>query len=322
MGGGTGLSCLLSGLKNVSLRPQPASSRIPKRLAPNLDAIVTVTDDGGSSGRLRRELNVIPPGDLRNCLVALAKDELLMTRLFRYRFPGSGDLRGHSFGNLFLTALSEITGDLLHALELTSEVLAIQGTIHPATTQNVQLRAELASGAIVKGETAISQSSVPIRRVQLDCPDCLAVPAALSAIRDADIITFGPGSLFTSVIPCLLVGEILEAVLSAAALKVYICNIMTQPGETTGMNASDHVRRLVDHAPGLSLDAIVVNRSTFSSRTLAKYRREGSAPVAVDRKELQQFGAKVIMRNFAREADYVRHDPNRLARCVVELCHR
>lgn len=319
IGGGTGLSCLLSGLKNLSLRPTPTLARSLELNRQNIHAIVTVSDDGGSSGRLRRELNVLPPGDLRNCLVALAKDELLMTRLFRYRFRGSGNLSGHSFGNLFLTALSDITGDLLHALELTSEVLAIQGKIHPATTQIVQLCAELEGGKLVRGETQISKSSFPIRRVFLEPADCPAVPAALAAIAEADVLTFGPGSLFTSVIPCLLVPGILEAVKSSSALKVFISNIMTQPGETTGMTASQHIRAFLEHAPGCPLDAIVLNRSVFSRRSLAKYRKENSRPVVIDRAALQQFGARLVQRNFAREANFVRHDPDRLARTVLEL---
>src|SRR5438093_1310544 len=244
IGGGTGLSTLLRGLKKFTT---------------DLSVIVTVTDDGGSSGRLREELNVLPPGDIRNCMIALSEDEHLMSRLFRFRFSSEGGLHDHSFGNLFLTAMAGITGDFAEAVRLTSEVLAIKGTICPSTNSHVQLRAELENGSWVEGETRITQSRSPIRRVQLNPPDTLPLPDALEAIRTADLITIGPGSLYTSLIPNMLVKQVIAAVRDARAVKIYIQNIMTQPGETEGYSAADHVEALAAHCDGVLFPNVLLN---------------------------------------------------------------
>ena len=229
VGGGTGLSTLLSGLKTY-MSKEPVSTRAC--WVETLTAVVTVTDDGGSSGRLRDEFQILPPGDIRNCIVALAEDEHLLTRLFQYRFESEGELSGHSFGNLFLAALAGITGDFLEAIKVSSEVLAIKGRIFPSTVQDVALVAELMDGRVIRGETNIVESRSRIKRLRLSSEVCSPLPETLEAIKHADIITIGPGSLYTSIIPNLLVDGILDSMRDSAALKVYICNIMTQPGET------------------------------------------------------------------------------------------
>src|SRR6185436_899981 len=243
IGGGTGLSTLLRGLKSG-----PG----------DISVIVTVTDDGGSSGRLREELNVMPPGDIRNCMIALSEDEHLMSRLFRYRFNSRGELHGHSFGNLFLTALANVTGDFAEAVRLTSEVLAINGVIYPSTNSQVSLRGQLADGTWIEGETRITTSGKRIQRVCLEPADARPLDGALEAIENADIITLGPGSLFTSLIPNMLVKEIPEAIRRSNAVKVYVQNIMTQPGETDGMNVVNHVNALMNHCGGQMLFSKIV----------------------------------------------------------------
>src|SRR5579872_1023918 len=239
IGGGTGLSMLLRGLKHFVARRRHESERHP---ISDLAAIVTVTDDGGSSGRLRREYRVLPPGDIRNCLVALSQDEALLGRLFQYRFHSGRGLRGHSFGNLFLTALSNITGDFTRALRVSSEVLAIRGRIFPSTNQLVTLEAVLEDGKILAGESRIGKSRVPIRRVKLSPRTVKPLPEVLEAIAAADLIVMGPGSLYTSVIPNLLVSGVAEAIQKSPATRVYIANVMTQPGETREYTLADHVK--------------------------------------------------------------------------------
>src|SRR5262245_30852190 len=230
LGGGTGLSSLLLGLKEYvgkqSLDGRPVVEA--------LTAVVTVTDDGGSSGRLREEFQILPPGDIRNCMVALAEDEHLLTRLFQYRFESEGDLHGHSFGNLFLAALAGVTGDFLEAIKVSSEVLAIKGRIIPSTAEDITLVAKLEDESVVEDETNITKSRTPIARLMLSHPDCRPLPESIKAIAEADIITLGPGSLYTSILPNLLVHGVVDAIKASPALKIYICNIMTQPGETTG----------------------------------------------------------------------------------------
>ena len=305
IGGGTGLSTLLRGLKNG-----PA----------HLSVIVTVTDDGGSSGRLREELNVMPPGDIRNCMIALSEDERLMSRLFRYRFNGKGDLHGHSFGNLFLTALAEVTGDFAEAVKLTSEVLAIKGVIYPSTNSQVSLRGLLNDGSWIKGETKITASGKKINRISLDPADARPLDAALEAIAAADIITLGPGSLYTSLIPNLLVRDICESVKRSRALKIYIQNIMTQPGETDGMSVADHVEALVEHCDGQMLfSKILLNSGIPSSQLLSKYEAEHAAFVKVDRDRLAAMGLEWIERDMLSEDEVIRHDPDRLAKAVYEM---
>src|SRR5882724_1765528 len=241
IGGGTGLSALLSGLKKYT---QPFGSAV------DVTAIVTVTDDGGSSGRLRREFEVLPPGDIRNCMVALSEDEALLSKLFQYRFSGGKGLKGHSFGNLFLTALTNLTGDFAQAVKVSSEVLASLGRIYPATQSNVILEAELENGRIVVGESKISKSRSHIKWIRLKPRICKPLPETLEAIERADLITFGPGSLFTSVIPNVLVQGIPQAIRRSRALRAYFVNLMWQPGETIGFRASDHVDAIHRHAGG------------------------------------------------------------------------
>jgi uncharacterized cofD-like protein len=282
--------------------------------------IVTVTDDGGSSGRLREELNVMPPGDIRNCMIALSEDEGLMSRLFRYRFNGKGDLHGHSFGNLFLTALAEVTGDFAEAVKLTSEVLAIKGVIYPSTNSQVSLRGLLNDGSWISGETKITASGKKINRIFLDPADARPLDAALEAIAAADVITLGPGSLYTSLIPNLLVRDICESVRRSRASKIYVQNIMTQPGETDGMSVADHVEALVQHCDGqLLFSKVLLNSRMPSAQQLAKYEAEHATFVKIDQDRLAAMGLEWVERDMLSEDDVVRHDPNRLAKAVYEM---
>ena len=299
------MSTLLRGLKN-----SPA----------HLSVIVTVTDDGGSSGRLREELNVIPPGDIRNCMIALSEDEGLMSRLFQYRFSSKGELHGHSFGNLFLTALAAVTGDFAEAVRLTSEVLAIKGVIYPSTNSQVSLRGQLNDGTWVEGETKITASGKKILQIHLDPADARPLDAALEAIAAADVITLGPGSLYTSLIPNLLVKGICEAVQKSRASKIYIQNIMTQPGESDGMSVADHVDALVHHCSGqLLFSKVLLNNGIPSAQLLAKYEAENATFVKVDRDRLSNMGLEWVERDMLSEDDVIRHDPNRLAQAVSEM---
>jgi uncharacterized cofD-like protein len=313
MGGGTGLSALLHGLKQYA---RPAENNVP---SVDLTAIVTVTDDGGSSGRLRREFDVLPPGDIRNCMVALSEDSALLARLFQHRFQSGRGLKGHSFGNLFLMAMTQIMGDFPDAVKASAEVLKIAGRIYPSTTANVALEATLASGAKVVGETRISHSRQPIRSVRLRPRNARPLAAALTAIAEADVITFGPGSLFTSVIPNLLVEGIPAAVRRSPALKVYFVNLMWQPGETSDFRASDHIRALNRHAGGRLLDYAIVNIRPITSAVKKRYARESALPVENDIDNLFKMGLKVMAGNLAQISDKVRHDPSSSAGVVVKL---
>ncbi|HET9528845.1 MAG TPA: gluconeogenesis factor YvcK family protein, partial [Blastocatellia bacterium] len=279
IGGGTGLSTLLSGLKHFTGKDEfDVDSERPSWIE-TLTAVVTVTDDGGSSGRLREEFQILPPGDIRNCMVALAEDERLLTRLFQYRFESDGTLSGHSFGNLFLTALAGVTGDFLDAIRLSSEVLAIKGRIFPSTVENVDLVAELEDGRVIYGETRIVQSRARVRRLRLSCEDCKPLPETLDALKHADIITIGPGSLYTSIIPNLLVEGIVDAIRDSQALKIYICNIMTQPGETEDFTVEDHVRALYEYSHNLELDYVIVNSAPINDALREKYLADGAVQV-------------------------------------------
>jgi uncharacterized cofD-like protein len=320
VGGGTGLSMLLRGLKHHVARRKQEAVRMP---IADLAAVVTVTDDGGSSGRLRRDYAVLPPGDIRNCMVALSKDEALLGQLFQYRFSAGRGLRGHSFGNLFLTALAHLTGDFTEAVRLSGQVLAIRGRIFPSTHQLVTLEAEMDDGSVVAGETKISSSGKRIRRIRLVPRRVHPLPAALEAIRQADLILVGPGSLYTSIIPNLLVAGVAAALRRARATRVYIANLMTQPGETQGFSVADHVRAIYEHTgPGL-FDWIVVNRAPVSPRLLRRYRTEGAEPVKVDIAELQQMGLRCILDDLLEEDRVVRHNPDRLTRLLLEeFIHR
>src|SRR5213593_2502337 len=248
IGGGTGLSTLLKGLKHfVSLPVERSPSRTGEPVISELCAVVTVSDDGGSSGRLRKELNMLPPGDIRNCIVALSEDEALLSRLFQHRFL-KGGLEGHNFGNLFLAALTSITSDFSEAVRLSSEILVTRGHIYPATTSSVELEALMQDGSRVRGETNITASKGRIRELFLVPPSVGPMPQTLEAIASADLITIGPGSLFTSLIPNLLVRGISQAIVESRATKVYICNLMTQANESLGLTAADHIRALNAHA--------------------------------------------------------------------------
>jgi uncharacterized cofD-like protein len=312
IGGGTGLSALLAGLKRYAL---------PSTDGPAVDitAIVTVTDDGGSSGRLRREFDVLPPGDIRNCMVALSEDSAMLSRLFQYRFESGRGLKGHSFGNLFLMALTRIMGDFPEAVKASSEVLNIAGRIFPATTANVALEAILENGAHVVGETKISRSTQRIRQVRLHPRKAKPVAAALTAIAEADAITLGPGSLFTSVIPNLLVEGIPAAIRRSRAVKAYYVNLMSQPGETTEFTASDHVRSINRHAKGKLLDYAVVNIRPITSAMKRRYASQAAMPVENDIDELFRMGIKVMAGKLARHGETVKHDPEATAEVAVKL---
>ena len=317
LGGGTGLSTLLRGLKeHVVRRPDELASA--ERPISDLAAIVTVTDDGGSSGRLRRENRILPPGDIRNCMVALSKDEALMGRLFQYRFHAGHGLKGHNFGNLFLAALTHVTGDFIEAIRVTSKVLAIRGRIFPSTLSNVHLVATLENGRAVHGETRISASRERIRGLSLSPSRVRPLPAAIEAIDNADLILMGPGSLYTSVLPNLLIPEISAAIARSKAPRVYIANLMTQPGETTGYGLADHVCAILKHVPRLKIDCVVANRQAVSPAVERRYRAEGAAPVAVDLDKLKNLGCRVILDDLVEEHTVLRHNTQRLSRLLLE----
>jgi uncharacterized cofD-like protein len=301
LGGGTGLSTLLRGLKNYSS---------------NITAIVTVADDGGSSGRLRREIGVLPPGDIRNCLAALADEEKLLTELFQYRFQAGDGLNGHSFGNLFLTAMSEITGNLERAALASSHVLAIRGKVLPATLSDVSLWAQMDTGEIVRGESNIPKAKGKIVKFGCHPPNPPALPAVIRAINQAEYIILGPGSLYTSVIPNLLVPEIREAIAKSVAPKIYVCNVMTQKGETDGYTVADHIRA-IDQICGEKLfDAVLVQGRSPSPQSLQKYAEEYSHPVFLDREEVKKLGRRIVLANIMDEnpqLGYIRHNSQRLA---------
>lgn len=315
IGGGTGLSTLLSGLKQLV----GASSDGGVWLE-TLSAIVAVSDDGGSSGRLRDELQILAPGDIRNCMVALSEDSTLLARLFRHRFSGTGELGGHSFGNLFLAALTEVTGDFVEAVRLSSEVLASKGRIYPATISDVRLVAELADGTEVLGETEITASRASISRLRLEPEHCLPLPEALAAIRAADIITVGPGSLYTSLLPPLLVARVAESIGGSRAIKVFICNLMTQPGETDNYTARQHVATVLEHAPEIAFDYVVVNNHPISAEQAARYASDGARQIGLSDHKLEEaFGDEtaIARADLLDEDEKVRHDPEKLARVVV-----
>ncbi|RYG86178.1 YvcK family protein [bacterium] len=304
IGGGTGLSTLLRGLKHYSS---------------NITAIVTVTDDGGSSGRLAKDKGMIPPGDIRNCLVALADAEKAMTDLFQHRFRNdSGSLSGHSMGNLLIAALvDQAGGDFDRAVEIASDVLTIRGQVVPSTLAHTGLRATFDDGTIVSGETAIADARKRIRRIELTQVDAQAHGPALEAIAEADLICLGPGSVYTSVVPPLLVGGISAALAASDALKIYVCNVMTQPGESDAMTASEHVGAILDHVDGRAIDAVLVNTGVPSETALARYREVGQILVEADIDRIRARGVRVIPGNLVSETDVVRHDPAKVAARLV-----
>ncbi len=323
IGGGTGLSTLLKGLKWYV---NPASERpSPKSLKPqicDLSAVVTVSDDGGSSGRLRKELNMLPPGDIRNCIVALSEDEALLSKLFQHRFDKGSGLEGHSFGNLFLAGLTSITKDFSEAVRLSSEILVTRGHIYPATTSNVELEALMEDGSRVRGETQITASKVRIKELFLLPPDVEPLPQTLEAIARADLITIGPGSLFTSLIPNLLVNGIPQAIASSPAVKVYICNLMTQANESLGRTAADHIRALNGHAQANIFDYALLNRASMSEPLKAKYELEGANQVVVDEPAIQELGVTPVLGDYLDEREVARHATDRIARDLLELAVR
>jgi len=315
LGGGTGLSTMLRGLKeHIGERRRHEADRPIADLA----AVVTVTDDGGSSGRLRREYKILPPGDIRNCMVALSQDELLLSKLFQYRFPAGRGLAGHSFGNLFLTALTNSTGDFAKAVQTSAQVLAIRGRIYPSTAQNVTLEAELEDGKIVKGETNISRSRKRIARVRLVPRRVQPVPEVLQALRQADLILIGPGSLYTSILPNLLVEQVTETIAHSRATRVYIANLMTQPGETQHYSVADHIRAIYNHTRHRIFDYAVINRGPVSPRLLRRYKAQGAEPVDPSLDQLEGLGVRYVAGDFLQEQKVVRHDERRLARLLLD----
>lgn len=320
VGGGTGLSTLLAGLKAHVARPGTSEAPVPGfPVIEKLTAVVTVSDDGGSSGRLRREFHILPPGDIRNCIAALSEDESLLLRLFEYRFAGNGTLGGHSFGNLLLTALTGVTGDFVKAVRVVSDVLAIRGTINPSTRENVHLLAELEDGSIVEGETLISQAPVPIRKVRLEPADCRPLPETLEAIRSADLVALGPGSLYTSIAPNLLVQGVAEALRASKARRVYISNLMTQAGETRGFSAARHAEALRVVAGDGLFDTVLVNSRIPPAALVEKYRGEGAEVVRFDAEGFEGMHVDVVCRDLMSATEVVRHDPQALAREVLAL---
>lgn len=304
IGGGTGLSTLLRGLKEHTS---------------NITAIVTVTDDGGSSGRLRTEMGIPPPGDIRNCLVALADKESLMEELFQYRFKGNSGLNGHSFGNLLIAALTDLFGDFEVAVKESSKVLAIRGRVLPSTLSDVTIWAEMGDGSEVRGETSIASHELPIKRVFIEPESCRPLPEATEAIRGADAIILGPGSLYTSVIPNLLVKELTEAICRSSAPRIYVCNVMTQKGETDQYSVRDHVDAILDHSYADLIDYCIVNDTPVSEHLIEKYRSMSQDVVSDDSEGLVDRGIQVIKARVVSETQVVRHDPQKLAAVLVNL---
>ena len=303
IGGGTGLSTLLRGIKHYTS---------------NLTAIVTVADDGGSSGRLRQEFGIVAPGDIRNCIAALADEEHLITELFQYRFDSGEGLQGHSFGNLFLSVLCSITGNMVLAVRESSKVLNIRGRVLPATLENVALVAEMEDGRTIRGESQIPEAKAKIKRMSCDPANAAPCPEVIEAIANAELIILGPGSLFTSVLPNLLIPDVAKALSASKAPKIYVCNVMSQPGETDNMSVADHVSILLDHCPGQKIvDAVVVN-NWIPEALVNKYNEHGSYPVVIDRERLQTMGIKLIERILVDDGETIRHNPKKLSRSIIQ----
>lgn len=302
VGGGTGLSVLLTGLKEYTS---------------NITAIVTVADDGGSSGRLRQQFDILPPGDIRNCLVALADAPALMRELFQFRFDDKSEFSGHSFGNLFITVMTRLTGDFEKAIKEISKVLALRGQVIPSTLDNVVLVAEHNDGSTTVGEEKIPKARLAIKRVYLNPERPVATPEAIRAIKEAQIIVLGPGSLYTSILPNILIKEIAETIAATAAIKIYVCNVMTQPGETDSFKASDHMKALINHGHPRLVDYCIINTGEISKEVLKRYEQEGSRPVVNDRRFIEGMGYRVVEDDFVYVDDVVRHDPVKLARIIL-----
>ena len=330
IGGGTGLSTLLRGLKRFVSVPAGSTSAVDHAckdtpcLIRDLAAIVTVTDDGGSSGRLREDLNMLPPGDVRNCMVALSEDEHLLSRLFQYRFS-TGELEGHSFGNLFVAALSGITGDFAQAVALSSQVLATRGRIYPATNANASLAALMDDGSLVRGETNITASRRSIVELRMEPADAPPLAETLEAIAHADLITLGPGSLYTSLITNLLVPGIADAIAAASARRVYICNLMTQANESLGLTASQHIEKIFAHAGASKarlFDYALINTGPIHPALLAQYAREDQLPIEADLDRIRALGVEPITGNFVHEGNVLRHSYDLVAETVLQLGQR
>ena len=317
IGGGTGLSTLLKGLKRYVLTPSLAASG--ETTIRELNGVVTVSDDGGSSGRLRKELNMLPPGDIRNCIVALSEDEALMSRLFQHRFQKGSGLEGHSFGNLFLAALTSITGDFAEAVRLSSEILLTRGHIYPATVSSVELEAAMDDGTRVRGETKITASKGKIRELFLIPPEAGPLPQTLEAIANADLITIGPGSLFTSLIPNLLVRGIAHAIVESQAIKVFVCNLMTQANESLGLTAADHIRALNSHAGAQLFDYALINQKEVSAEMKANYALEGASQIVADLEAIEALGVCPIQGDYLEEGEVARHATDRVAEDLMAL---
>ena len=307
IGGGTGLSSLLHGMKFITN---------------NCTAVVTVADDGGSSGRLRQELGIIPPGDLRNCMVAMADREPLMERVMQYRFGGNSALAGHNLGNLFLAAIAGTEGGMEEGLQAASQILKIRGKVVPSTLTNIQLQATMSDHSKVTGESEISKAGKHILNVTMIPQDAPATKSAVEAILKADVIILGPGSLYTSVIPNLLVTGIREALVASKAFKIYVCNVMTQPGETDGYGAFEHVQALVDTVGTQFLDYVIVNDEPLTAEQLAQYRAKGQEPVTPDVQKIEQLGIQTVPAKLLSKEDLVRHNPQKLAQVVMSLVYR
>lgn len=317
IGGGTGLSTLLKGLKRYVLTPAlAASGQLAIR---ELCGVVTVTDDGGSSGRLRKEFNMLPPGDVRNCIVALSEDEALLSKLFQHRFQKGSGLEGHSFGNLFLAALTSITGDFAEAVRLSAEILLTRGHIYPATTSNVELEALMEDGTRVRGETRITASNGKIRELFLIPPDAEPLPQTLEAIAHADLITIGPGSLFTSLIPNLLVRGIAKGITESRAIKVFVCNLMTQANESLGLTAAEHIRALTTHAGVQLFDYALINRKAASPEMKTQYALEGASQIAADLEAIEALGVCPVLGDYLDEGTVARHATDRVAHDLMAL---
>lgn len=327
IGGGTGLSTLLRGLKRFVATPPGSLPLSDSRcvdapcLIRDLAAVVTVTDDGGSSGRLREDLKMLPPGDVRNCMVALSEDEHLLSKLFRHRFD-QGDLNGHSFGNLFLAALTEITGDFAQAVQMSSQILAARGRIYPATNMNVTLAARMDDGTTVRGETNVTASKQRIVELMIDPVTAEPLPETLEAIAQADLISIGPGSLYTSLITNLLVRGIPEALASSSATRVYVCNLMTQANESLGLTAAQHIEKILEHSGSVKepiFDYALINTAPISPTLLEQYLREGQTPIEADLERIRSLGVEPIVGNFVHEGDVLRHDHDKVAESLLHL---
>jgi uncharacterized cofD-like protein len=306
IGGGTGLSVMLRGLKTLPL---------------DITAIVTVADDGGSSGVLRSEMQMPPPGDIRNVLLALADVEPMLSKVLQHRFHAGSSLAGHSLGNLILAAMKEITGDFVTAVKELSKVLAVRGQVLPASAQPIELIAEYTDGSQVRGESQIPKLGKPIRRVRIEPANAVPLTEAVEAIERADAIIIGPGSLYTSIIPNLIVPGIASAVVRSQAVKIFVCNVMTQPGETDHYSAGMHVQAIVQHVPDIAFDYIVVNDGPISPEVLQKYAEQGAEPVQLDREELEATRAEIIADRLVLYRTYLRHDTEKLSEHILRIVH-